>query len=207
MHQVHISSDMPYTTGSMVYIPYIIAGFLSLLVADLFQVRNFGPGAVGALVLGYATITISVLFALMTNRISLPPDFFRFLLFAVSVIGGVLLLYSTIIEIPLLQRTGWLGTEATPGAGERIAITTGTYGLVRHPGFLWMVLATAPISLAYLDATVSAALLAVNLGNLALVVIEDTLLFPRIFVNYRSYKKHVPFLWPGRLRGRKNPHH
>jgi protein-S-isoprenylcysteine O-methyltransferase Ste14 len=78
----------------------------------------------------------------------------------------------------------------------RMTIDYGVYALCRHPGvfplsmtllFLWLALRKNELLLAALVWTAL---------NLILVTIEDIYIFPKLFSDYNSYKKKVPFLIP-----------
>ena len=188
----------------MMYLPYIITGFVSLLASDLLQIRRRKFESISTLAVGYGVLTSSAVFVLATHKVILPPGLFRDGLSLLSCIGIALLLYSTVLEIPIRSRAG--RSVPVPPEASRVALTSGTYGIVRHPGFLWMILATVPLILVYHDREVSIALSTMNLCNLLLVTAEDAFVFPRVFINYSSYKQEVPFLLPRRIRGRKNPY-
>lgn len=93
-----------------------------------------------------------------------------------------LTVYSVLLELPL--------------RGEGGLYTKGTYALCRHPGVLWYSI----FSLLTASYFWYAPLVWVCLGyigcNIALVVFEDTYVFPRLFPQYTDYKNQTPFLIP-----------
>ncbi|MEW5816192.1 MAG: hypothetical protein AB1798_12455 [Spirochaetota bacterium] len=80
---------------------------------------------------------------------------------------------------------------------EGTAVTDGTYGLVRHPGFLWFFLFYASLGLILRGKWFFFTAFTVNFLNFLLILVEDTIIFPKLFINYREYQKTVPFLFPG----------
>jgi protein-S-isoprenylcysteine O-methyltransferase Ste14 len=88
---------------------------------------------------------------------------------------------------------------ATAEAGPPRLTESGTYALCRHPGFWWLFLFLLPLSVAAASLSLLAALPAWAAADLALVIAEDRLFFPRIFgPAYLDYRKRVPFLLPDR---------
>lgn len=79
---------------------------------------------------------------------------------------------------------------------QRLAYTEGVYALCRHPGVLWyggMYLCMAGM-IRMQEAIVQA--IVFILWNVAYVVLQDAIIFPRTFTNYSEYKKMTPFLLP-----------
>jgi len=185
----------------MVYVPYIAIGFIFLVLSDVAQIGRRRYLSRACIIFGYGAIVSSFCSLFLAHRVSMHPAFSRMLFTLTAGAGTVLLLYSTVLEIPLIA---WLNrnrdTEPSP---ERKALTSGTYGLVRHPGFLWMLFASISFALLYESSVVTVAVAAVNILNFILVCVEDIFLFPRIFSNYDEYRQQVSFLIPGGLAWRK----
>ncbi len=93
----------------------------------------------------------------------------------------LLLIYSVLIEIPLFGRT--------PGKLYR----KGTYNFSRHPGFIWYT--AINVLLAWYFWNLEIALLCAGLTacNFLLIIIEDLVLFPKMFPEYTDYKKKTRF--------------
>lgn len=110
----------------------------------------------------------------------------------VAVGGFLLLLQSLVFELPR-ARSARKPDEPRPLA------TTGTYGLVRHPGVVWLAL-----WLAGLAATSGARdlLIAAPLwiaADAAYAWAEDRFTFPRMFGDaYKAYRRQVPMFLPTR---------
>ena len=92
-----------------------------------------------------------------------------------------LLLYSVFLETSLFSKT----------AG--VLFTEGTYSFSRHPGFLWYTIVGLLISFYFWDLQIMLLFLGLIVCNLILIIVEDTFIFPRMFLEYHTYKKHTPF--------------
>jgi len=179
----------------MVYVPYIAIGFVFIVLSDVAQIGRRRYLSRALIIFGYAAIVCSLWKLFSANGVSMHPEFLRILFTLTAGAGTILLVYSTVLEIPLLL---WLSrdNDIAPSPGRRV-LTTGTYGLVRHPGFLWMLLATISFAALYDTRVVTVAVTAVNILNFLLICVEDIYLFPRIFSNYDEYRREVSFLIPG----------
>lgn len=171
-------------------------GFLAVAAYDLAQVYRRKRAAIALSIIGYLGVAASIGFLAFSD--SPANTSFSLLLLKIIFATGffLLLLYSVIIEIPLILR------HAKPAPkGARYVVAEGTYRLVRHPGFLWFTLMWVSIILIYLNPFITVDGLCLVALDFLLIVLEDRFFFPRIFTNYGWYKKHIPFLLP-RLRER-----
>jgi protein-S-isoprenylcysteine O-methyltransferase Ste14 len=78
--------------------------------------------------------------------------------------------------------------------GGRKTVKTGMYALCRHPGAIWFILLYL-----CLCGSFGIPLYAVFIFSgldLALIVFEDSVVFPEIFSDYTDYQKTVPFIVP-----------
>ncbi len=99
-------------------------------------------------------------------------------------ISLLLVVYSVLLEIPLKKsETDTLYTK-------------GTYRLCRHPGFWWYSFFTLFSAVYFWYAPIVLVHFGFILCNFLLVVLEDFVLFPRMFPQYGEYKKVTPFLFP-----------
>ena len=121
-------------------------------------------------------------FLFINHRSPLPPGVAWIILPALSILAA-LLIYSVFIEIPLASdRPGQL-------------FQGGTYRISRHPGFLWYTGINILVALYFMDAGIAALCAGLTACNLLLITIEDLILFPKMFEEYETYKKHTPFLF------------
>jgi len=168
-------------------------GFLFLFLFDLFQIYKKRTLSSIFSIIGYAGIVSTVILLLFSCELtySIETEFALFIL-TVKIIGAIffffLLFYSNFIEIGLKSPYSY--------SSERYALDSGSYGLVRHPGFLWLLLALIMLVLIYKHIQFTLISIYMIVMNFILILIEDIILFPRIFKNYREYKKEVPFIIP-----------
>ncbi len=100
-----------------------------------------------------------------------------------------LLAYSLVFELA----SGKTYVEAGPS---NHLVTTGTYALSRHPGVLWYFLALCSLILATRSFPLLIAAPMWFLADVAYVIVQDRLLFPKIFPAYHQYQQVTPMLIP-----------
>ena len=103
----------------------------------------------------------------------------------------VLLVYSVLIEIPLVK------TYGHAGVGDRL-IRTGTYALVRHPGVIWYALFLLSLVLITRSVTLLVAAPVWLLMDVLYVVIQERFFLQRMFPAYEQYRHQTPMLIPTR---------
>jgi protein-S-isoprenylcysteine O-methyltransferase Ste14 len=138
--------------------------------------------------MGYIQIASGFTLLLVSYKIGSISSLFLFMQVAGAVCFFVLLIYSVFIEIGLQSPYN--------GCKERMAIDKGTYGLVRHPGFIWFLLLILILISLYRNIQFALFALCITFMNFVLILIEDLFLFPKLFVNYEDYKRKVPFIIP-----------
>lgn len=170
--------------------------FIFILASDWADWRKFPALKTACFFAGAALLLYAVLSLFLSqDRFTLPAG--------VRIAGGVsagvfflLLVYSLFLEVPFLH------THPAAAAG-RTVVSEGTYALTRHPGVLFLFFFHASLVAVRGSRPLLLALPVWTLANVALVGIEDAVLFPRIFGSaYDDYKKSVPFILPtpGSLR-------
>jgi protein-S-isoprenylcysteine O-methyltransferase Ste14 len=92
----------------------------------------------------------------------------------------VALIYSVFIELMLFA------------PGRHTVYRGGTYSFSRHPGFIWYTVINILVALYVQSAPVTVLCVVFVVCNLALIIIEDRHLFPRMFVDYDQYKQQTP---------------
>lgn len=110
------------------------------------------------------------------------PTALRIVILVLMFISLVLTLYSVLLEIPL--------------HGNGTLYTKGTYSLCRHPGFLWYSFFTLLTATYFWYAPLAWVCLGFICCNFALITLEDVVLFPKMFPQYKDYKKTTRFLIP-----------
>jgi protein-S-isoprenylcysteine O-methyltransferase Ste14 len=120
---------------------------------------------------------------------------------ALRIAGAVLGLASLI----LLASSLFFELRPAPSdAAARLVVSTGTYALCRHPGVLWLFGLHASLVLVSGSTLLLVALPFWTAANLALVIVEDRVFFPRIFGDaYLRYQQSAPFLIPNRTSARE----
>ena len=98
------------------------------------------------------------------------------------------LIYILFIEIPLSPQ--FRKTK------KREVISHGSYSIVRHPGFYPFLFLLISLSLITGNRVFIINAVYLVFLDFLLILIEDLIIFPRIFSNYRDYKKKVSFLLP-----------
>ena len=181
----------------MLYVMVGAAGFLSVALYDLSQIRGTVRSGSVFSSIGYLAILASMIFLVATTRPAPTPPLLLFIKALLSLTFLSLLIYSVVIEIPRAQRKR--GMSAEPASHEPVVVDTGFYALVRHPGFLWFALLWATIVSVYHNPEVTTCGVVLVVLDLLLIAVEDLVVFPRIFPGYDEYKRRVPFLIP-RLR-------
>jgi len=182
----------------MVAVILSLGGFAALLLADLAKPASLsaslpvggGRRALVALlsVAGYASVAAGLAVQLLAWGPPGAPSGLRLASLAAASPFLLLLLYSVFLEIPLRRRLS--------GAPRGALYRRGSYALCRHPGLLWFLLAHAALNLVYRSPDFLLISLAMVAGDLALVLAQDTWLFPRRFAGYDGYRRAVPFLLP-----------
>ncbi len=94
-------------------------------------------------------------------------------------------------------------SDAYAGDGKPRAVTTGLYGLCRHPGVLFLGAFYASVWLAGRTTSLFAMMLIFTSLDILLAAYEDSRVFPRILQGYTEYKKTTPFLLPDLQSGKK----
>ncbi len=175
-------------------------GFALILIYDLFQVTGKERLSWLLSLIGYGMVSASVLLPLLSLRPSATPLPERFALIAFAAAAFLLLIYSVLFEIPLaLKRSGRLATKP------RKVVSVGFYAVVRHPGFLWFTLGLLALVLLYRRGGLIQIAAGLVLFDFILILIEDLILFPRIFTDYGAYKERVPFILPRISLRRQEP--
>ncbi len=162
--------------------------FLCLFFFDISQVYHKKKLARVFSIIGYSGIFSSLLILIFSYKIEGGFSPFLYPKAAGSGLFFLLLIYSDFIEI---------GLKSPCSAERRSAFTRGTYGIVRHPGFLWFLFSLTLLILIYKNREFTLIASSMVGMNFLLILFEDLFLFPKIFSNYADYKKCVPFIIPG----------
>jgi len=172
----------------MIYIAISATGFFTLLLFDLFQIRKNITLMRICSIIGYSLVFFSEIYLLLSFKIVYYLPIYLLIKIFFGIIFLILLIYSLFIEIHI-KAPSMLNNK-------RFAISTGTYRLVRHPGFLWFFFLQIILISIYKNKSFIIISLTILFMDLVLIIVEDYIVFPKIFINYREYKKTTPMLIP-----------
>ena len=173
---------------------YIIIGAIGFVVVHLFdlvalkRIPRLKPviWCIGSGLLIYSLVMI----CRYPVKIMLPA-WSTWLGWGMLAVSASLLIHSLFISLPFRK------TYVDTGVGDKL-VKTGLYALVRHPGIMWFplfMLSLIPISRSSLLLIAAPTFIALDI---VLVVIQDRLIFGRMFHGYDSYRRETPMLLPNR---------
>ncbi len=168
-----------------------IAAFLVACFFDWVSIRRIRWGKQGVILAvialgGYALY--SACFRLPRFELPVPAICLGWVLMSLS---ALLFCYSLFLEIPFSK------TYTKPGVSGEL-VTNGTWALVRHPGVLWFTLLLVGLILVARTRVLLVAAPVWLVLDVILVVIQDKVVFPRIFPGYSQYQRQTPMLLPTR---------
>ena len=171
-------------------------GFLCLFVSDVLQIKNHRIVTTLFTIFGFLGVLSSIILLIIAvgPMQSYAPGFSA-VMWGLSGIFLGALVYTVFFAVR--RKTG---SETT--CGKRRVVMHGLYGIVRHPGFYWFLLLLVSLSLICRKPAFFIAAAYMAFLDFLLILIEDRLLFPRLFADYSVYKTKVPFIIPG--AGKKN---
>jgi len=161
-------------------------GFLFMLGSDLVGIKK--NNVAQSLLAFFGTIIIvssSVGILLVGNTYQLDVGL-RVLFGAIGLVFLFFLIYSVLIEVKKNK------------AESNQLVTSGTYALSRHPGVLWLFFYYVFGSLSFANTDILIAGIVWSLINVIYVIVQEKVIFTRIFSNYEIYKKETPMLLPTR---------
>ena len=109
-----------------------------------------------------------------------------------SVVSAAALIYTLFFALPF--------HDTYTEAGQEPVVSTGVYGLCRHPGFWPFLTLYACLWLTFRGPWLLAAAVVFPLCNGFYIYIQDRWIFPRYIHGYDEYRRAVPFLIPRRKR-------
>jgi protein-S-isoprenylcysteine O-methyltransferase Ste14 len=163
-------------------------------------IKLFFLGALGYLLAGFYDIAIlygknllkKVLYiGFFITSIPYPVIFFtynsplsiiaRWVIIPLIVMFGLLLIYSVLLEIYFF-------------AGKNGGLYQGgTYSISRHPGFIWFTMINLLVGIYFWNFHITLLCIGFTACNLVLIIVEDLILFPKMFPEYKEYRKKTPF--------------
>jgi protein-S-isoprenylcysteine O-methyltransferase Ste14 len=170
----------------------ILIGTFAFFILTLFDFNKLkmlhpllnGLFAVGVLMLAYATAMILFSETPLFTFVSTP------ILWVVSVLGFIEMIYALFFALPFTKT--YVQTESNSSL-----ITTGLYGLCRHPGVWGFFLFYLFAALASGNGTLLIAAIVWTIMDILHVYIQDSLFFVKTLQGYTLYKQRTPFLFFG----------
>ncbi len=173
----------------MFYIGLGVLGFVVAYIFDLASLKNIRGIKQLAGLAAFALLTYS------TVMICYNPVKYDISVFA-RVVGACLLVLSlSLLIYSLFIELSFQRTYVNQGVSGKL-VCTGTYALVRHPGVIWLAFVFIALVLLYPSKTLFIAAAIWWVVDVLYVTIQDKYLFPKMFPEYRLYKKQTPFLIP-----------
>ncbi len=165
-----------------------IFGFSCLFVSDVFQISGKKCFVALFSLPGYLGIFSAILLLSLKYPVFPVPGYLLLIKIIIIVFFAAAFFYILFIEIPF--------SSQYRQNGERTVIDFGSYGMVRHPGFISFILLIASLNYLYLRVEYLLGSILMIILDLVLILLEDIRLFPKLFTGYADYKNRVPFLFP-----------
>jgi len=168
----------------MNFIIFGIIGFIFLFASDICGMKSKCKSRnlfalVGVLFVLTSSIIILVIGKTYTIGLS-----YRILAGTFTLVFLILLVYSVLIEV---------NKNNDP---DNKLITTGTYALSRHPGVIWLLLYYVFGSLLFTNVLLLIAGIVWSIVNIIYVILQERLIFNKIFNDYDLYVETTPMLLP-----------
>lgn len=160
-----------------------VLGFVLFFLSDLFAVLKKKVIGYILVFLGTFAIAGSSVYILWTSKGYQTMYGMKFIMGPLTVIFFLLLIYSVLVEVNQTKTDNTL-------------VTTGTYALSRHPGVLWFLLYYISGSVLFGSTEILLAGLVWSAVNIIYVILQEKLIFIKIFKGYDDYKKLTPMLLP-----------
>jgi len=101
----------------------------------------------------------------------------------------LLLIYSVVFEVRAPKDSN------KPGDKPEL-VTTGTYALSRHPGVIWFLFYYVFGSLFFMNSEILIAGIIWSSINVVYVLLQERVVFHKLFENYNTYSKDTPMIIP-----------
>lgn len=165
-----------------------IFGFIAMFLFDIFSMREQMTLKYFFGFLGVAIITVSTILILKLEEDLNFSNSVRISNFFMLIISFVLLIYSVFIEV------GFKTTYSTDSKPK--LVTNGTYALTRHPGVLWMFIVFINLFFVSGNYMILFGGIIWSIANTIYVVLQEKLIFIKIFDEYPKYQKETPMVIP-----------
>jgi protein-S-isoprenylcysteine O-methyltransferase Ste14 len=173
----------------MGYILLGVFGFLCFLFFDYFSLKHYTILKYFCLISGIIVMVYSTFQLVSLNLTVNLPQMVRIVSLIFAIIFLLLTIYSVFIEVGISTYKVQSNSEL---------VTIGTYGLVRHPGVIWLFFMFLFTSIYFESALLFLATIIWSIVNSLYVVIQEKFIFPKIFSNYSNYIQTTPMLIPNK---------
>lgn len=167
-----------------------ILGFVVLSFFDLASLKKMHVLKQAVWITGNGLICCSIVRTCFRPERIVLPNFIHLCGWIITPSFFLLLIYSLFLEIPFQK------TYIKKGVGD-ILITTGTYGLVRHPGVLWFIMFLSGLFFITGSTPLLICLPVLGVMDVLYAIIQEKYFFIKIFGDdYRDYQKRIPMFIP-----------
>ena len=171
----------------MIYILIGILGFVFMLAFDFLSMKDNIVGKYLFAFLGLGLIVYSTISIINMTRYVFVLDLLSVICIVFSSIFALLLVYSVFIEV---------GLNSYQQKAEPQLVTSGTYSLARHPGVIWLFLTLFFSGVLLKNDYLVVAAIIWTITNTVYIIIQERLIFTKIFNNYDEYIKQTPMVIP-----------
>ena len=169
-----------------------IAGFFLYFLYDINSITIRSKLLHTAFVIGTVLIAVATGIDLYAAwKMSAFSGSLDFLLFVMSVVCFVALIYCLFFALPFHE-------TYSEQAVDRSVYSKGVYALCRHPGILCFFGMFLFLGTSALPSDLLLHGMLFSLLNLTYGIFQDKITFPKIFFDYHTYRKQVPFLIPSK---------
>ena len=173
-------------------------GYASIIAIDIPTLRNRRMAKLVTIITGVGAL--SAAYTLMVQggpRLNL-PKWSTWVGVVFLVAGGILVIYSAWLEIPLAVERVARSSANDSREWTGNTFRGGTYALCRHPGLLWMTVCLTGLVLVTDLAPVAYLALGWFGLDLLVITVQDRVIFPNMLKGYTEYRQTTPFIIPNR---------
>ena len=171
----------------MLYTMIGVFGFVCFLLFDLLSLRQHVLGKYVFLLLGIGLIGYASFHLIAFETSFVIPYPIRMVSLILAVMFTLLLVFSVFIEVGL--------NTYEPQAKPHL-VTSGTYGLVRHPGVIWLFLAYGFAALFFSSWWLLITAVVWTFVNTLYIVLQERLVLQKLFLEYDKYVSSTPMVIP-----------
>lgn len=172
----------------------LIVGFVILYLYDINSITKKYLFVKKFFFIGCIFIILANVVLLFENMNHINSGLTLYISIVGFVVAFILLIYTLFFALPF---------DDTYKSSTNQICDRGMYALCRHPGVIWFFLTYLCLNGIFLTSEVTRFLILANALNVLYVILQDIVIFPRIFQGYDRYKMSTPFLMPNNKSIRK----